>query len=63
MDGQSRLGLVWGLVVAVVTLAGIVVPYGVLSGSGVALAVPLFWTGFGLVVIALIAVAVARWRG
>ncbi|MBW7921244.1 MAG: hypothetical protein H3C51_04000 [Rubellimicrobium sp.] len=62
MGRQTRLGLLWVLVVLVVTLAGIVVPYGFLSGSGAPLAVPLFWSGFGLVVIALIAVAVARWR-
>lgn len=62
MDGQSGLGRLWVFLVLLVTLAGIVVPYGLLSGSGALLAVPLFWIGFGLVVILLIALAVARWR-
>jgi len=62
MGRDRRQGLSWLLVVLFVTLAGIVVPYGVLSGSGAPLAVPLFWFGFGLVVILLIAVGVARWR-
>lgn len=62
MDRHTRSLLLWVALVFLVTLAGIVVPYGILSGSGVPLAVPLFWTGFGLVVILLIALAVARWR-
>ncbi len=62
MDRQKRLGQLWVLLVFLVTFAGIAVPYGLLSGSGIPLAVPLFWTVFGLVVIVLIALAVARWR-
>ena len=62
MDRQSGLGRLWVLLVLLLTLAGIAVPYGLLSGSGVLLAVPLFWIGFGLAVILLIARAVARWR-
>lgn len=62
MDAERSLGVLWVVVVLFVTLAGIVVPYGMLNGSGMPLAVPLFWCGFGLVVILLILVAVARWR-
>lgn len=62
MGRYRRQGLPWVLVVLFVTVAGIVVPYGILSGSGRLLAVPVFWFGFGLVVILLIAVGVARWR-
>lgn len=62
MGRDHRQGWLWALVVLLVTLSGIVVPYGLLSGSGQPLAVPLFWLGFGLVVILLIALGVARWR-
>ncbi|MBD3765428.1 MAG: hypothetical protein IE927_12070 [Rhodobacterales bacterium] len=52
----------WLGLMAVLILAGGAVPYGLLAGAGPSLAVPLFWAGFGLAVIALIAAALARWR-
>ncbi|MGC9370375.1 MAG: hypothetical protein ACP5DX_12615 [Paracoccaceae bacterium] len=52
----------WLLSAALVIAAGIVVPYGILSGGAPSLAVPIFWCLFGGAVIALIATGVARWR-
>lgn len=43
----------------VLVLAGIALPYGVLSGVWT---VPLFWLGFGLVVAVLIAAGTKGWR-
>lgn len=54
--------MLWLALVAVTVIAGIAVPYGVLSGNTAALDVALFWVAFGLVVIVLIVAAVARWR-
>lgn len=51
----------WLGAVALVVLAGIAVPYGLMPAEpGATLA--LYWTGFGLVVAVLIAVGVLRWR-
>ncbi|MEQ6248944.1 hypothetical protein ABMC89_08640 [Sulfitobacter sp. HNIBRBA3233] len=47
---------------AITVLAGIAVPYGVLTDSAMTMAVPLFWFLFGIVVIVLIVIGVARWR-
>ncbi len=47
-----------GLLIA----AGIYVPYGILGGGEPSLDILIFWCLFGLAVIALIAVGVARWR-
>ncbi|TCP60330.1 hypothetical protein EV663_1108 [Rhodovulum bhavnagarense] len=52
----------WIAAMAVVIVLGIAVPYGVLAGAAPGYAVLLFWGGFGLVVIALVALAVLRWR-
>ncbi|MBK1635128.1 hypothetical protein [Rhodovulum adriaticum] len=52
----------WIVAMAVLILAGIAVPYGALAGAAPGFAVLLFWAGFGLAVIALIALAVLRWR-
>lgn len=49
----------WLAAMALVILAGVAVPYGVLGGG---FATALFWLGFGLVVAGLIVVAVLRWR-
>ena len=53
---------IWLAAVAVVILAGIVVPYSVLSGGAPSLAIFLFWCVFGATVIGLIAAGVARWK-
>lgn len=52
----------WLLAVAVVVLAGVAVPYGLLSGRETGLAVVSFWLLFGLVVIGLVVLGVLRWR-
>lgn len=62
MSNGRRGAALWLALVAVTVIAGIAVPYGVLSGSAAALDVTLFWLAFGLVVIGVIAAAVARWR-
>ncbi|KIN73277.1 hypothetical protein Z949_2466 [Sulfitobacter guttiformis KCTC 32187] len=46
---------------AITVLAGVAVPYGVLSDSPMIMAVPLFWLLFGVVVIGLIVIGVTRW--
>lgn len=51
--------MIWLGAMALTILAGIAIPYGPLAGSQ---AVPLFWGAFGLAVIVLITLAVARWR-
>jgi len=43
-------------------LAGVVVPYGLLTGREGGLAVVSFWLLFGLVVIGLVVIGVFRWR-
>ena len=54
---------IWLAMVAIVILAGIFVPYLLLSGPAFGqLDVPVFWLGFGFVVIALILRAVAKWK-
>ena len=52
----------WLTAAAVLILAGMAVPYGVLGGRGAGLAVAGFWLGFGLAVVALIWAGVRRWR-
>ncbi|WP_158547775.1 hypothetical protein [Rhodosalinus sediminis] len=52
---------IWLAATALAIAAAVAVPYGLL-GEGAPLAVFLFWCGFGLAVIALIAAGVARWR-
>jgi len=61
-DGNARGRTAWFWAVAIVVLAGVAVPYGLLAGPDAGLSVALFWLGFGFVVIALIAVATARWK-
>ncbi|WP_273524111.1 hypothetical protein [Rhodosalinus sediminis] len=56
---------IWLAATALAIAAAVAVPYGLLGGSPgeeAPLAVFLFWCGFGLAVIALIAAGVARWR-
>lgn len=52
----------WLAAVVATILAGVFVPYGLLGGSVASPGIFLFWCGFGVVVIALIAAGVARWR-
>jgi hypothetical protein len=44
----------------ITVLAGVVVPYGLLTDSERIMAVPLLWLLFGVVVIGLIVISVAR---
>ncbi|PQO22695.1 hypothetical protein C2I36_11645 [Rhodobacteraceae bacterium WD3A24] len=54
---------VWLAAVALLVLAGFIVPYGILGGSGApGLTLALFWLIFGLAVVVVIALGVARWR-
>ncbi|WP_371054993.1 hypothetical protein [Rhodosalinus sp. K401] len=53
---------IWLVAVALVILAGIVVPYGILSGGAPSLVIFVFWCVFGAAVIGLIAAGVARWK-
>ena len=53
---------IWLAAVALAISAGIAVPYGVLAGGGPSFAIFGFWCGFGLAVVALIAVGVSGWR-
>lgn len=55
-------GALWGVLMAVMVVAGVVVPYGVLSGGPFAGWTFGFWIAFGLAVVAMVAVAVAGWR-
>lgn len=60
---RKRFGrAIWLAAMAITVLAGVVVPYGVLADSERVMAVPLFWLLFGVVVIGLIVIGVARWR-
>lgn len=60
-DKPPRGRAAWALAVAVAVLVAVAVPYGLMPAApGLALA--LFWAGFGLVTILLVALAVARWR-
>lgn len=52
----------WLIMVGVVIAAGIIVPYGVLGGGAPSLGILIFWCVFGVAVIGLIVVGVARWR-
>lgn len=60
---QPMRGFTWWLImVSAVIAAGIIVPYGVLGGGTPSLDILVFWCGFGVAVIGLIVVGVARWR-
>lgn len=52
----------WLLATAALIAAGIFIPYRMLGGGVASYDVALFWLCFGLAVVALIAVGVARWR-
>lgn len=63
-ENGSRTGrLGWLIAMAIIVIAGVVVPYGILGGAeapGISVAV--FWLLFGFVVVAMIAIGVSRWR-
>lgn len=64
MTPRAKGFAIWLAMVAIVILAGIAVPYTILSGPAFGVwDVPVFWIGFGFLVIALILRAVSRWRG
>lgn len=52
----------WLALTAIMISAGIFVPYGILGGGPAAFDILIFWILFGLAVIVLIAVGIARWR-
>ncbi len=52
----------WLAAAAALVLAGIAVPYGLLSGGATGLGIAGFWLAFGVAVIALILCGVAGWR-
>jgi hypothetical protein len=60
MTGRSGFAA-WLVALAALVLAGAAVPYGLLAG-GATWATALFWLGFGLAVIVLIAIGAAGWR-
>jgi hypothetical protein len=52
----------WLVAAGLLIAAGVIVPYGLLGGGTPGFAIVIFWCLFGLAVVALIAVGVARWR-
>lgn len=63
MDARKKGFAIWLAMVTLVILAGIAVPYALLSGPAFGTwDVPVFWLGFGVLVIALILRAVAKWK-
>lgn len=52
----------WLVCMAILVISGVAVPYGVLGGNELGLAVAVFWLVFGVAVAGMIAVAVMRWR-
>jgi hypothetical protein len=61
-QGGAGLRGAWLAAVAVLVVAGGAVPYGLLAGPDAGLSVALFWGGFGIAVIVLIAAATLRWK-
>ncbi|MWD28789.1 hypothetical protein E0K89_014995 [Aquicoccus sp. SCR17] len=53
----------WCLLTLLAILVAIALPYGLLSGNAAPFDIALVWLGFGLVVIVLVALGTARWRG
>lgn len=62
MGRHVRSFRLWLTLVGATLAAGVLVPYGVLSGGPPSLDVFVFWCVFGAVVIALIVAGFARWR-
>lgn len=52
----------WLVLAAATILAGVLVPYGVLTGNEAPLDVFVFWCLFGLAVVALVVAGTAGWR-
>lgn len=61
---QSVRGVVWAWagVIALLVFLGVFIPYRVLAGGTPSMAIFGFWAAFGVAVIALIGLAVMRWR-
>lgn len=53
---------VWLVTVALLLVAGVFLPYMALAGRAPSMAIFGFWLGFGLAVVAVIGVGVARWK-
>lgn len=64
VQDQSVRGVVWAWagVIALLVFLGGFIPYRVLAGGTPSLAIFGFWAVFGVAVIALIGLAVMRWR-
>lgn len=52
----------WLALTAVVILAGIAVPYGILGGGAPSIDILVFWCLFGLAVVVLIVAGFRRWK-
>ena len=52
----------WLAVAAAVVGLGVAVPYGPMARAAPGLGLALFWLGFGLAVIVLVAIGVLRWK-
>ncbi|EEW24218.1 hypothetical protein [Rhodobacter ferrooxidans] len=53
---------IWLATVALLIVVGVVLPYRVLAGGAPSMAIFGFWLAFGLAVVAVIGVGVARWK-
>ena len=61
--GPTRAGgVLWTVLAGLLVLVGIVVPYGIMAGTALAPWTFAFWTGFGLVTVAVIVWGVVGWR-
>lgn len=54
--------LIWSVATVLVVVLGVAVPYGLLAGAAPGLGLVVFWLGFGLAVMLLVAIGVMRWR-
>lgn len=61
MNQFNRRNL-WLFGMAILILAGVVVPYGLLGGGEPGLVIAGFWLLFGVAVAVMVALGVARWR-
>ncbi|MDP1668654.1 hypothetical protein [Phaeovulum sp.] len=52
----------WAVVTAALVLLAVAIPYRVLAGGAPSLAIFGFWSAFGVAVIAMIGLAVMRWK-
>lgn len=60
---MKRTGFrLWLAAACLLIAAGVIIPYGLLGGGTPGFDIVIFWCLFGLAVVGLIAVGVARWR-